>query len=211
MGSRLVDSAITYRIIRKLVTPFNKTEAYAIGLIDDTGHLIRKPSTEQERDAYTLLDRLCFRLKRIISSSPYQSRRLSSLSTALTLVKEHMNDEDDYVFLEREFIAHIQTEPVNRPLEEHIQQILEGKKMLTCSLFNEDDGGNSGAGIPNAEGGGFSGQATANPNPNLAGRDIILGKMRRRSMPQIRTGMKPLSYKRHLKPFFTNSNHGDYV
>ena len=210
MGSRLVDSAITYRIIKKLITPFHKTEAFALGLIDETGHIIRKPNTDNERDALTLLDRLCFRLKRIISSNPYQARQLSNLSAAMALVREHLDNGDEAMYLEREFIDSIQNYTPDYHLEEQIQQIIEGKKMLTFGLYNENDGG-LGAGIPNAEGGGFSGQATANPNPNLAGRDIIMGKIRRRSMPQIRTGMKPLSYKRHLKPFFTNSNHGDYV
>jgi hypothetical protein len=37
--------------------------------------------------------------------------------------------------------------------------------------------------IANAVGGGFSSQATPNPNPNLAGSDILLGKRMRRRRP----------------------------
>ena len=40
--------------------------------------------------------------------------------------------------------------------------------MLSFRMFSED-------GIVNSVGAGFSGQATPNPNPNLAGRDVMLG------------------------------------
>ena len=64
-----------------------------------------------------------------------------------------------------------------------VQDILEGRKIKGFKMFTED-------GIANAVGGGFSGQATPNANPNLAGRDIVQAGMARRSRPQM-TGLKP--------------------
>ena len=40
-----IDLFVTYRFIKLLVTPFNKTEAYKLGIIDDKG--IRQVCLEQ--------------------------------------------------------------------------------------------------------------------------------------------------------------------
>ena len=66
---KFVDSVIAYRILKLLVTPFDKTDAFKLGIIDDKGNELMKMrdlNTVQERDAYTLLHRLVFRLKKII-------------------------------------------------------------------------------------------------------------------------------------------------
>ena len=40
MASRPVDLLIAYRVIKILVTPFNKQPAYKMGIIDDKGKII---------------------------------------------------------------------------------------------------------------------------------------------------------------------------
>ena len=39
---RAIDLLITYRIIKLLVTPFEKQEAYKYGIIDKDGKVLRK-------------------------------------------------------------------------------------------------------------------------------------------------------------------------
>ena len=39
---RFVDSIIAYRILRMLTTPFNETDAYRLGIIDDKGKELKK-------------------------------------------------------------------------------------------------------------------------------------------------------------------------
>ena len=39
---RFVDSIITYRILHKLVTPFDQTDAYKLGIIDQYGNPLKK-------------------------------------------------------------------------------------------------------------------------------------------------------------------------
>ena len=39
---RAIDLLITYRVIKMLVTPFEKTEAYKLGIIDKNGKVLRK-------------------------------------------------------------------------------------------------------------------------------------------------------------------------
>jgi len=175
--SRFVDAVITYRILRKLTTPFDQTDAFKLGIIDARGKVLKKwndLNTVAERDAYTILDRMIFRLKRIISKVPVENRRISSYAAALSLVKEHYNDTEEYVFLEREFISRTATA---EDLQE-TNNYLNGSSMLSFRMYSEE--------IANVVGGGFSGQATPNPNPNLAGRDMGLGKkIMKRKKPNV--------------------------
>lgn len=172
--SRFVDAVITYRILRKLTTPFDETDAYRLGIIDAQGRVLKKwndLNSVEERDAYTILDRMIFRLKRIINKVPIENRRISSYAAALSLVREHAADQTEYVHLERDFIRTTVTE---QDLQE-TTNYLTGNSMLTFRMYTEE--------IANAVGGGFSSQATANPNPHLAGSDILLGRRIRRRRP----------------------------
>jgi hypothetical protein len=75
-----------------LVTNFEDTEAFKLGIIDAKGKSIRKAntlSTGEERDAYTYLNRLIFNVKKIINRLPGGESKMKSLVAALWLVKEH--------------------------------------------------------------------------------------------------------------------------
>lgn len=83
-----------YTFLKKLVTPFDKTKAYEFGIIDERGKVLRKKSTlrtEEERDAYTLTDRLIWNLKRIMEKVPGGRSRIASYAAALFLLKEKDN------------------------------------------------------------------------------------------------------------------------
>ena len=58
---RFIDSVIALRILRLLTTPFDKTDAYKMGIIDAKGKELKRMSqlnTVDERDAYTILHRM---------------------------------------------------------------------------------------------------------------------------------------------------------
>ena len=40
--SRVIDAVIAYRVLKLLVTPFNKTKAFELGIIDDKGKVLKK-------------------------------------------------------------------------------------------------------------------------------------------------------------------------
>ena len=44
MGSA-IDLFVTYRFLKLLTTPFKKTEAFKLGIIDEKGHSILKPKS----------------------------------------------------------------------------------------------------------------------------------------------------------------------
>lgn len=88
------DLFVTYRFLRALTTPFNKTEAYKHGIIDERGTPLKKKKelkTSSEKSSYTMFDRLVFRMKRLIEKLPLGKTRLASFAAALWLIKEHTN------------------------------------------------------------------------------------------------------------------------
>jgi len=94
--SRIVDNLIAYKILSMMVTNFEDTQAYKLGIIDKTGKVLRKSSslkTTEERDAYSYLDRLVFNMKKIINKIGGENK-LKSLVAALWLVKEYYETND---------------------------------------------------------------------------------------------------------------------
>jgi hypothetical protein len=73
-----------------LVTPFNETDAFKLGIIDENGKVLKKASkltTHNEKDAYDYLTRFVFNMKRMINKFGGENR-LKSLAAALYLFKE---------------------------------------------------------------------------------------------------------------------------
>ena len=92
--NRAVDLFVTYRFLKLLVTPFEKQEAYKLGIIDKKGkNLIKSKDleTEEQRQAYTLLHRLVFNCKKIMSKIPLVRTQIGTYAAALFLLKEHYN------------------------------------------------------------------------------------------------------------------------
>ena len=95
--SRAVDLFVTYRFLKLLVTPWNKQEAFKLGIIDKKGKSLKKArdlGTEEERSAFTLLHRLVFNCKRIMSKIPFVRSQIGTYATALFLLKEHYKIEN---------------------------------------------------------------------------------------------------------------------
>lgn len=63
-----IDTILTYILVKKLVTPIVRTDAYKMGLVDVTGKLKKEPSNHLEEKAFTPLDKLVFKLKRLMGS-----------------------------------------------------------------------------------------------------------------------------------------------
>jgi hypothetical protein len=89
--SRTIDNVIAFRILYMLVTPFDATDAYRLGIIDANGTALKKIrdlNTSEEKDAYTSLHRLVFSLKKLLQKVPGGKSKLASLVAAYWLVKE---------------------------------------------------------------------------------------------------------------------------
>jgi len=91
---RAVDLFVVYRFLKLLVTPWEKQEAFKLGIIDKNGKALKKArdlGLESERSAFTLLHRLVFNCKRIMNKIPGVRTQLGTYATALFLLKEHYN------------------------------------------------------------------------------------------------------------------------
>ena len=151
--SRFVDSIITYRILRMLTTDFQDTPAFQLGIIDRNGKELKKMRdlrSVKERDAYTILHRLVFRLKRIINKVPFENKKFLSYAAALSLIRENFELTHEPIELESIYLKRI-----TQDLHEEIK-IVEGyinkTSTLTFKQFIDED-------IPanNAGGGGIDG------------------------------------------------------
>jgi len=63
-----IDTIISYIFMKKIVTPIVKTDAYKLKLVNGAGKVIKEPSTDKEYAALTLLDRIIFKLKRLLGT-----------------------------------------------------------------------------------------------------------------------------------------------
>ena len=106
---RAIDLFVTYRFIKLLVTPFTDTPAYKMGIIDEKGNRTDKKLYKvDEKNAYTVLHKLVFNIKKIFQKVPGLRTKLGTYAAALFLLKdtfkEHM--EDPKVF-EKEFLKYL--------------------------------------------------------------------------------------------------------
>ena len=94
---RAVDFFVVYRFLKLLVTPWEKQEAFKLGIIDKNGKALKKArdlGLESERNAFTLLHRLVFNCKIIMQKIPLVRSQLGTYATALFLLKEHYKLEN---------------------------------------------------------------------------------------------------------------------
>jgi len=121
---RAVDLFVTYRFIKLLTTPFDKTEAFKLGIIDENGNRIMpdpvggvrqtKPATlgtTAEKNAYTILHKLIFNIKKIFSKVPGLRTKVGTYAAALFLLKDTFKESvDDPDMFEKEFMKYLKEE-----------------------------------------------------------------------------------------------------
>lgn len=93
---RIVDNLVTFRIINMLVQPFNETDAFKLGIIDEDGNNLipsKKLTTSEQKDSYTLLHRYVFNTKKLINKLPGGESKLKNVVSAYFLVKESYEDD----------------------------------------------------------------------------------------------------------------------
>ena len=145
--SRIVDNLIAYRILSMLVTSFDKTSAYRLGIVDETGKVLRKMAdlrTDEERNSYTYLHRLVFNLKRILNKLPGGESKLKNIVAAFFLIKECYEKNDSAALLEEKYMAILQK------LEEQNITLVEEELLIEEFMFLNEDG------IANVTGAGVS-------------------------------------------------------
>ena len=137
MASRAVDLLIAYRVLKMLVTPFNKQPAFKMGIIDDKGKVLKKfrtLKTTGEKQSYTMLHRFVFNLKRILKKVGLGSR-LGSFAVALALlIKEDKTYAQHKDSIESAVITYLKEENLYNMLLNEVREIPEisGEPYMNC-------------------------------------------------------------------------------
>jgi len=102
-----------YKFLRILTQPFNETDAFKLGIIDENGKILkkhRKLKTQEEKDSYTLMHRLVWKLKRLMEKIPFGKSRLASYAAALWLIKESHKFNGTEEELQETFLSFLETD-----------------------------------------------------------------------------------------------------
>jgi hypothetical protein len=124
-----------------LVQNFEDTPAYKLGIIDKNGKELKRMrdlNTVELRDAYTFLNRLIFRLKRIINKVPIENKKLVSLAAAYALIKEELANGKESIDLEEKFLKRLD-EDLTIEIQE-LTEAMDKNKILSFRQFREDVG-----------------------------------------------------------------------
>ena len=114
---RAIDLFVTYRFLKLLTTPFEKTDAFKLGIIDDNGNRIKKPkstqpavelATVEQKNSYTILHKLVFNIKKIFQKVPGLRTKVGTYAAALFLLKDTFKESvDDQHMFEKEFMKYL--------------------------------------------------------------------------------------------------------
>ena len=156
---RAIDLFVTYRFIKLLGTPFEKTEAYKLGIIDKNGARILPPPvrgvkqtkpkpllTSAEKNAYTILHKLVFNIKKIFGKVPGLRTKLGTYAAALFLLKDTFKESvDDPDVFEKEFMKYLKEQgyEIDNTFSESVigfgEVLPKGEYTLVNDILNKEE------------------------------------------------------------------------
>ena len=156
---RAIDLFVTYRFIKLLVTPFEKTAAFKLGIIDETGNRVIPPPvagvrqtkpeplrTTEEKNAYTILHKLVFNIKKIFGKVPGLRTKLGTYAAALFLLKDTFKESvDDPDMFEKEFMKYLKEEgyEIDDSISEEVigfgEVLPKGEYVLVNDILNTEE------------------------------------------------------------------------
>ena len=156
---RAIDLFVTYRFIKLLVTPFEKTEAFKLGIIDETGNRVIPPPvagvrqtkpeplrTSEEKNSYTILHKLVFNIKKIFGKVPGLRTKLGTYAAALFLLKDTFKESvDDPDMFEKEFMKYLKEQgyEIDDSISEEVigfgEVLPKGEYVLVSDILNKEE------------------------------------------------------------------------
>jgi hypothetical protein len=93
----VVDLFLVYQFVRRLATPFEKWDAFKLGVIDKNGNILikKKERDAKQKKAWGVFDVMVRNMKRLLAKLPGGSSKLASYAAALFLIKEYKHFSDD--------------------------------------------------------------------------------------------------------------------
>ena len=156
---RAIDLFVTYRFIKLLVTPFEKTEAFKFGIIDNKGNRIMPPPVNgvrqtkpeplrstDEKNSYTVLHKLVFNIKKLFEKVPGLRTKLGTYAAALFLLKDTFKESvDDPDVFEKEFMKYLKEEgyEIDDTISEEVigfgEILPKGEYTLVNDILNSEE------------------------------------------------------------------------
>ena len=154
---RAIDLFVTYRFIKLLVTPFDKTPAFKLGIIDKDGNRLKEKTvargmqptqlnTIEEKSAYTILHKLVFNIKKIFAKVPGLRTKLGTYAAALFLLKDTFKESvDDPDVFEKEFMKYLKEEgyELDDSISEEVigfgEVLPKGEYVLVNDILNKEE------------------------------------------------------------------------
>ena len=152
---RAIDLFVTYRFLKLLTTPFEKTDAFKLGIIDEKGNRIKKPkstqpavelATVEQKNSYTILHKLVFNIKKIFQKVPGLRTKVGTYAAALFLLKDTFKESvDDQHMFEKEFMKYLKENNIefdNEISEEVIgfgEVLPKGEYLLVNDILNKEE------------------------------------------------------------------------
>jgi hypothetical protein len=150
---RAIDLFVTYRFIKLLVTPFEKTEAFKLGIIDERGNRLKgddkrptRLNTIEKQSAYTILHKLIFNIKKIFGKVPGLRTKLGTYAAALFLLKDTFKESvDDPDMFEKEFMKYLKEEgyEIDNSISEEVigfgEVLPKGEYVLVNDILNKEE------------------------------------------------------------------------
>ena len=140
MASSIVDNLIALHVLKTLVVPFEKTQAFKLGIIDRHGkNLIptSKFTKPEQYNAYNYLTRFVFNLKKLLARLPGGDNMLKNFVAALLLLKENKDESDQ--------INEFKLYKIMDMIDEGV--IFVEETLLAKRLISEQLGGASAVGV----------------------------------------------------------------
>jgi len=138
--SRAGDLFYAFRFLKLLVTPFENTEAFKLGIIDADGKILKKAAERQspeEKSAYTVFHRLVFNIKRLLAKVPGGKSVIGRYGAALFLIKEHTGMSEKAIIKALE--KYLETDLNSNQLDENTwYQDYEDRLMPGNYILQED-------------------------------------------------------------------------
>ena len=152
---RAIDLFVTYRFLKLLTTPFEKQDAFKLGIIDKDGNRIRQPkstkpavelATSELKNSYTILHKLVFNVKKLFNKVPGLRTKVGTYAAALFLLKDTFKESvDDPDVFEKEFMKYLKEEGIemdNSISEEVIgfgEILPKGNYVLKQDILNKQE------------------------------------------------------------------------
>ena len=152
---RAIDLFVTYRFLKLLTTPFEKTDAFKFGIIDDKGNRIKKPksslpavdlNTTEMKNSYTILHKLVFNIKKIFGKVPGLRTKVGTYAAALFLLKDTFKESvDDPDMFEKQFMKYLKENNIefDDEISEEVigfgEVLPKGEYLLVNDILNKEE------------------------------------------------------------------------